>query len=315
MPQYLKPSRALVYDLINEANPDLPIAVSEANFKLGDPTAATVSGNPELNSAVVGSAVGGDYIGRKQFNYARLKLASLFRGMTVQLNKYSPTQTNANSVVFTVYQLLPLINSVFGMNFTEDDVNDANILRGNTQEGGYYTSTITITAKATSLGFIGSFPFKWKSAPQDLESMILNPDLNVRAFPGGNDFSGAHPTIVSNMAYGIDWSSFINAGTKWDQYPNGVESAGNNVVAFGDRFINELNRLYGKGLVKPTNAAPAYAYASWNGQVFDLSTQAGKDAAPLANSKYFNRVLIWTIPDEDTAKGCGAGQHYIHYNV
>lgn len=316
MPFFIKPSQALVYDLINEANPSLPIAVSPANFKLGAPSAATVPGQPELNTVVTGSAVGTDYIGRKPFNYQRLTLNSLFRGMVVQINKYSPNQAGANSVVFTIYQLLPVINTLFGLNLEQDDIVDGNILRGNTQEGGFYTTTVTVTAKATSLGWTGSFALKWKSAPQDLESMITTTSLPVRRFPGGNDFvTPGHAVIVNNMAFGIDWSSFILAGTHWDSYPNAWEGAGNNLVTFGNRFIDELNRLYGKGLVKPTNAAPAYSYQSWAGRVVDLSTQAGADSAPLANAKYYNRVLILTIPPEDTAKGCGVGEHYIHYNV
>lgn len=316
MPLFTKPSPALVYDLINEANPDLPVALTTANAKLDNPTTATVSGRPELNTAINVISIGGDYIGRKALNYRRLALDKLLRGITVQMNKYSANQGAAGSVVFTVYNLLPLINSKYGLNLTTDDVADVNILRGNTQENGYYTTTVTVTAKPTSLGYVGSFGLKWKSAPQELESMITVTSLNARKFPAGNDFvTPGHATIVNNMAYGIDWSSFITSGVHWDNYPNSIEGAGTNIVAWGSRFIDELNRLYGKNLQKPYNAAPAYAYQGWAGRVVDLSTQAGRDSAPLANYKYYNRVLIWTIPDSDTQAGCGAGQHYIHYNV
>lgn len=316
MPLFNKPSTALVYDLINEANPDLPVALTPSNAKLDNPTVTTVPGNSALNTAINCISVGGDYIGRESLNYRRLGLDKLLRGITVQMDKYSANQGAAGSVVFTVYNLLPLINAKYGLNLTTDDVVDANILRGNTQENGFYTTTITVNAKGTSLGYVGSFALKWKGAPQDLESMITVTDIAVRSFPGGNDFvTPGHPVIVSNMAFGIDWSTFITSGVHWDNYPNSIEGAGSNIVAFGNRFIEELNRLYGKNLQAPTNAAPAYAYQSWGGRVVDLSTQAGRDSAPLANWKYYNRVLIWTIPDADTAKGCGAGVHYIHYNV
>lgn len=316
MPLFNKPSPALVYDLINEANPGLPVALTSGNSKLDNPVTATVPGRAELNTAITVIPTSGDYIGRRLVNYRRLGLDKLLRGILVQIDKYSPTQSAAGSVVFTVYSLLPMINAKYGLNLTTDDINDINITRGNTQEGGFYTTTVTVTAKATSLGYVGSFALKWKGAPQDLESMITVTNLDGRSFPGGNDFdTPGHAPIVNNMAYNIDWSAFITSGVKWDSYPNSIEGAGTNVVAFGNRFIDELNRLYGKGLVYPTNAAPAYAYQSWAGRVVDLSTQAGRDSAPLANFKYYNRVLIWTIPEADTAKGCGAGQHYIHYNV
>lgn len=313
MPLFTKPSKALVYDLINEANPTLPIAVSEANTKLSDPSAATVPGNAAMNTAINVISSSNDYIGRKQLNYRRLSLNNLFRGMTVQVNKYSANQAAAGSVVFTLYQLLPIINTLYGLNLGEDDFANVNILRGSAQENGFYTSTTSITAKATSLGYIGSFQLKWRSAPQDLESMITVTDLAARLFPGGNTFDGAHATVVSNMSYGIDWTSFI-AGGAWDGFPGNMV-AGGNTPNFGNRFVTELNRLYGKGLVGSYNNAPAYAYLDWGTRVYDLSTQAGRDAAPLANSKYYNRVLIWTIPDYDTVRGSGIGQHYIHFNV
>jgi hypothetical protein len=315
MPLFTKPSQALVYDLINEANPDLPIVLSPANFKLGAPAAGTVPGRPELNTVVTGSAIGTDYIGRKPLNYQRLSLNSLFRGMVVQINKYSANQNSGSSgaIVFTLYQLLPIINTLYGMNLTEDDVTNVNITRGTAQENGFYTSTVTVNAKATSLGYIGSFALKWRGAPQDLESMITVTDLAARLFPGGNTFDGTHPVVVNNMAYNIDWTSFI-ATAPWGNFP-GNPVAGNDTPAFGNRFIAELNRLYGKGLVGSVNNAPAYAYMDWGGVVYDLSTQAGRDACPLANSKYYNRVLVWTIPDYDTARGSGIGQHFIHFNV
>lgn len=315
MPLYNKPSKDLVYDLINEANPSLPVALTSANTKLGDPAPVTIPGNSFPNTSIAVISSSPDYIGRKVVNYRRISLNNLFRGITVQLNKYSANQGAANSVVFTLYQLLPILNVVYGLNLSQDDVTDVNILRGNTQENGFYTTTVTVNAKATSLGYIGSFSFKWRGAPQELESMITVTDLNARSFPGGNTFDGAHPVVVDNMAYPIDWSAFILAGTHWLNYPNTLETASNELVAFGARFIDELNRLYGKNLQYPTNAAPAYSFSGWAGRVVDLSTQAGRDSAPLANWKYYNRVLIWTIPESDAAKGCGAGTHYIHYNV
>jgi hypothetical protein len=313
MPLYTKPAKQLVYDLINEANPDLPIPLSASNMKLSDPSAVTVPGNAVLNTAITCSASSPDYIGRKTLNYRRISLNNLFRGMTVQINKYSANQAAAGSVVFTVYQLLPILNTMYGLNLTEDDLTNVNITRGSTQENGFYTSTVTVTAKATSLGYIGTFQLKWRSAPQELESMITVTDLAARLFPGGNTFDENHAIVVSNMAYGIDWTSFIAAGP-WSNFPGNVV-AGTATPAFGNRFIEELNRIYGTSLVGSYNNAPAYAYLDWGTVVYDLTTQAGRDAAPLANSTYYNRVLIWTIPTYDTVRGAGIGQHYIHFNV
>lgn len=322
MPIFSKLPIDEVYDLINVANQGVEnwIPVTKTNVLLGVPAPATVPGNSAMNTKITLSAIAGqDFIGRKEVNYRRRDMGVLFRSIVLQINRYSPNQGSTagqNAVVFSVHNLLPIINAKYGINLTTDDVVDQNIIRGTTIEDGFYTRTVTVQTKSTSLAYTGQFALKWRGAPQDLSSMITVTDLNARMFPGGNDFvTAGHPTIVSGMAYAIDWSTFILAGVKWNSYPSGWEGASNEVVGFMTRFIDELNRLYGKGLQYASTGAPAYVYQSWAGRVVDLSTQAGRDSAPLANSKYYNRVLILTIPNADTLLGCGAGVHYIHYNV
>lgn len=311
MPLYKKSSQALVYDLINEANPTLPIPLTPSNTTLASVQPATVSGRPELNTSLVCISKGGDYIGRAPLNYRRLSLNTLFRGITVQINKFSANQSAANSVVFTIYNLLQQINQQYGVNLTTDDVSDANIVRGSTQENGYYTTTVTVTAKSTSLGYVGSFALKWRGDAQDIASMISVTDLNARRFPGGNDFTGNHDIILNNMAYGIDWTAFIAQG-KWDGFATDTFVPGSNTLAFGNRFIAEINRLYGTTLSQGSDPAPAYSYNGWNPRIYDLTTDAGRKAAPEANSDYYNRVLMLSPPAN---AGSGVGTHYIHYNV
>jgi len=318
MPIFNKSSAALVYDLINQANPSMPIPVSPANATLGVPAAATVAGQPLLNTAVVVAAITGkDYLGRKSVNYRRLNLATLTRGMTIQINKFSTAQNsgNPNAVVFSVYDLLQSINQQYGLNLTTDDVIDGNILLGSTQENGYYTTSVTVNAKPGSLGYTGSFTLKWRADGQDISGMIAVTDLDgTRKFPGGNDFSGAHAVVVSNMAYGVDWSDFILAGVKWNSYPNSWEGASTQLIQWMARFLTRLNALYGTTLVTDTPDGTAYGFSTWNGRVVDLSTAAGKLSAPEANADYYNRVLILTVPTALEAT-YGAGTHYIHYNV
>ena len=313
MPLFSKPSPEMVYDLVNEANPTLPIPLSAANAKFGVPAAATVPGNATLNTAIQVISASNDYIGRKPVNYRRLSLTNLFRGMTVQINKYSANQGAAGSVVFTVYNLLPIINATYGLNLTTDDITDVGIPRGNTQENGFYTTTVTVNAKATSLGWIGSFQLKWRGAPQELESMITVTDLAARLFPGGNDFSGAHQLVVNNMAYPIDWSSFM-VDHKWDGYP-GNPVPGGNTPAFFNAAIDLLNSMYGKSMPYGSNNAPAYAYSSWGPTVIDLTVPANQLLYPEANFAYYNRVLIATPPTAEPAQANIVGRHYFHFNV
>lgn len=307
MPLYAKPSKELVYDLINASNPTLPIPLTPLNMALSDVKAATVSGNSVVNTSISCVSIAGDYVGRKTLNYRRLNFATMFRGQILQINRYSPTQTSAGVVAFTVYQLLPVINATYGLNLTEDDVNNANIARGNTLEDGFYTTTVTLTTKATSLGWIGSIPLKWKGAPQDLASMITVTDLNARLFPGGNDFAAAgRRPVMNNLMYGIDWSSLL-ATTPYNGYPNGL-SNGTQTNAFINAVFDQCNTAYGTGF-------PSQASWSTSSNLLGIELVVLPSAKyPEANSKYYNRLLTWDTP-ASMVEQYGNGRNYIHFNV
>lgn len=306
MPLYAKPSKALVYDLINAANPTLPVPLTPLNMALSDVKAATVVGNAAMNTAITCTSIGGDYIGRKTLNYRRLTFSTMFRGQILQINRYSANQGSTSAVVFSIYQLLPVINAQYGLNLTEDDVNNANILRGSVQEDGFYTATVTLTAKTTSLGWLGSIPLKWKSAPQDLASMITVTDLNARLFPGGNDFSasGRRP-VMNNLMYGIDWSSLLST-TPFNGYPTSL-AIGTQTTAFLNAVFDQCNTAYGTAFPSQT----AWTAAMLTGYEIVVLPSA---KYPEANSKYYNRLLTWDTPAAmvDTY---GNGRNYIHFNV
>lgn len=305
MPLYLKPSQDEVYDLINEANPDLGFVASPLNVKLSAPAAATVSGQPNLNTKISLSAVqGGDFMGRKDVFYRRRSLTSLFRAVTVQIDLYR-APVSAGVTAYTVYQLLPYLNAKYGMSLTQDDVNDGNILYGSTVEGGFNTTTVTVTAKTTSPGYIGSFALKWKSAPQDLATMIGVSELGGRLYPGGNDFT-AHKNIVNLMGYGTDWTT-INAANPWIGYPSTTTLASTNGganTAWVNAFLAEINRQYGT------------AYAGAPTTIIKTATiyVLPSTLVPEANTRYFNRLMVLELHDS-VADTIGVGRFYVHWNI
>jgi len=308
MPLYLKPSKDEVYDLINQANPDLGFVASPANVNLTVPSVATVSGQPNLNTKItLGAVQGGDFMGRKDVFYRRRSLTSLFRGVTVQIDLYR-APVAAGAVAYTVYQLLPYINAKYGMSLTEDDITNANILYGSTLEGGFNTTTVTVQAKATSLGYIGSFALKWKSAPQDLATMIGVTELGGRLYPGGNDFT-AHKNIVNFMGYGTDWTTFL-AQYPWQGFPTSNSLASSNPAAnilWANQMLAELNIQYGTTF--PTNLGGSTLLVK-AATIYTLPNAA----VPEANSRYFNRVMVIDILDTQ-ADAIGVGRFYHHFNV
>lgn len=307
MPIFNKPSADLVYDLINQANPQLVKPVTTVNTKLGVPSVIAVPGLNKLNTSIVISAVaGGDYIGRKQVNYRRIDLAALTRGVTIAIDRYSPTAvTGSNAVAFTVYQLLPFINQRYGLNLTTDDINDGNIIRGNTQVNGQYTATVTVTAKTGSLGYVGSFSLKWTGAAQDIGLMLAITELPARQFPGGNDFSDNH-TVLNSLTYGYDWTSIFTANP-WYQFPAGNPTANIAINTTMGAVLAYINSTYGLNIT--VNFRFDLEYGS-----FELVTLPSAKY-PELNSDYYNRCLVFTPTSASAKSQLGAGVMQMHYNV
>lgn len=313
MPFYKKPSKDLVYDLINEANPQLAIPASAVNVTLGTPSVISGGSWPANNTKISLSPAPatGDFIGRQDVNYRRLDLSALFRGQTILIKKFkSVTSSSAGTLMYTVYQLLADINVRYGMNLTQDDVNDANILRGSTLEDGQYTTTITVTTKATSLGYTGSFSLKWLNTKQALEDMVTVRELGGRLYPGGNDFSGAHKEILSLAAYGIDFGGALRrVNSTW----NGASVAARPIASaeqpWAKASLDDINVKCGTSY-KCTVGGSYQTVGEFYGMNYTIVTLPHANY-PDANSADFNRLIIITAPAD-----CpwAVGELYLHVN-
>lgn len=305
MPIFNKPSADLVYDLINQANPQLVKPATAVNTKLGVPAVIATPGLNKLNTSIVLAAVpGGDYIGRKTVNYRRIDLAALTRGMTIAIDRYSATQSAAGTVVFTIYQLLPFINQRYGLNLTTDDIADGNILRGSTLVNGQYTTVVTVTAKSGSLGYIGSFSLRWTGAAQDIALMLAITELPARKFPGGSDFSDNH-TVLNALTYGYDWTTIFTANP-WYGYPAGSPNSNIAINTTMNAVLAQINSTYG------LNLAVAFRFDNeYNFEVLTLPSAK----YPELNSDYYNRCLVFTPTTPSVVLQLGAGVMQMHYNV
>jgi hypothetical protein len=314
MPIYKKPSKELVYDLINEANPQLALPVTQSNVGLGTPTAITGTSWPANNTKITLSPAPGtgDFIGRQEVNYRRLDLSALFRGQVILIKKFKSTAGSVTgTLMYTLYQLLGDINTRYGMNLTEDDLTNVNILRGNVLEDGQYTTTVTVSTKATSLGYTGTFQLKWLNTKQSLEDMITVRELSGRLVPGGNDFSGEHTDVLTMAGYGLDVSqAWVQTGSTW----NGTAWAKTNIVAGSYPpivlMLNSVNAKCGTDY-KITSGGNSQTtpgeFAGFTWQCVVLPNANFPDA----NSTDFNRLFIFYPPDN-----CpwAAGELYLHCN-
>lgn len=313
---YKKVAKALVYDLINEANPTLAKPVSELNTVLGVPAVIASAVFPAPNTTITLSNAPGtvDYIGRQTVKYRRLDLSRMFRGITATVVKYAPKSVGASAgtVMFTVYELLNDINKLYGLKLTEDDINTGNIVRGSTQEGGQYTTTVTVTTKATSLGFVGNFALKWVNTPQSIADMITNTDLDGRLFPGGNVFDENHKPICDSVSFGVDCTSdllatFVNTaqfgkqGIGWNQWGN----------IYPQVICPLLRKLTGMDKWRFTSTG---SYQTFNGELAGWTHalyQLPHAAFPEGNSRFYGWVMVIFAPDDCT---WASGAFVLHFN-
>lgn len=326
MPVINKVSQDLVFDLINASNPNSPVKFSSNNVLLGKLTAITPSGASIQNTKVmVSNKPSSEYIGRVEVTYRRLDLAKLFRGLTITIAKFSPKVKagSGNAWDSFVKDLLPTFNSQMGTAFTADDFVDLAIGRGSLNAQNRYQSSVTVQAKNTSWAYVGSFTFVWVDAPQDIDSVVTVTDLDGRLYPAGNVFDELHPVVVSQMAYGIDWTDVlstqdnINAGVDLSYLManggGGVLTGSSNLYARNSMTaaFKVLNDLY-----------PAYKFdiaAMYNNWQYAFVTLPSS-AWPEANTEFFNRLLVLTPVSADKSKTTEApngfvGSLFFHFNI
>lgn len=181
MPIYQGTAIKNVYDLINRDNPGLPFEVSENTFITGIPKAITRTAQGHDTEVRLVPKNGSQYRGGITITYRRINLAWLFRDCMPQIERFLPTSTWT-----TLYQLMPLINLVSGMNLAEKDFdNQSAFLNG----GMTSPTTKTITARADSLMYTGSFSISWRQGKEELGLDIMTTaELNGVQWPSGNDF-------------------------------------------------------------------------------------------------------------------------------
>lgn len=315
---YKFPPKQEVYDLINQANPGLTKPLTATNCVLANPAVIANAVYPASNSSIVVSPAPGnnDYIGKQTLKYNRRDLSKMFRGITVLVKKYASRSMPAgNYLAFTIYELLPDINRLYGLNLTEDDINTGNILRGSTLEGGQYTTTVTVTTKATSLGYIGSFALKWLNTPQSVADMITSLDLDGRKYPGGNVFDETHLAILSGEAYRLDFTqTFINAGYTPPTFAKGNISWNATWINLYVAVTAAINSASG-GRTNLRSYVGGENYKTHPGSIVGMQHQCVSLPSaefPQLNSRFYNRCLILFVPDD-----CpwAAGHIIHHFNV
>lgn len=207
-PDYRKPGKTLIYDLIEAANPGFKDKVGESQLTFGLPTAITPVA-PSVNNTTIKVTAGSgqtNAIGSKTINYRRIDLNKLFRGRTLVVTKY----TIANSLPWA--DLVVLMREQLGISIDGAEVVS---VPGQTPD-----SPISFTMKSSSLCYIGSITVTWTKGKRDFSELMGDSVLGGRVWPQGLiDIQDGSKPQGEMICYDSDFSS-INT------WLNGITSGG-----------------------------------------------------------------------------------------
>ena len=259
-----KPSFDLIVDLINVAN---STTLDETKISLGAPTAITVDSNGHNTTAVVSSVPGSGYRGDVTVSYIRLDIGLLFKNIALNLNVTTPSTTK---------DLLPLLNSKYGLGLTIDDIEDNAIDMGD----GSATPTHAIVIKATSFAYIGTVTTTIGPDPEigeKLDTVILTTNLTGLLYPN-DDTTKAQ---AREYSWGVDASSI----SAWLQVRVTDEEITDNSLA------TELNKIVPNTWVYDADAAQDYNTAGAK-VIFAGVNDNTKDT-----NQQFNRIVQIELSD------------------
>lgn len=303
---YAKPSVDLVYDLINKANPGLPIPLSSTIARLDNPTPIAGAGPADLNTTVRASANRGEgYIGVNTLRYRRINLSDFFRSTVVIVNKY---KAGGQPEKFSDY--LDDFNVRYGFSLTTDDFKDVNFPAAVVDpDDNRLTSVVTVNTKADSFGFTGAFTFRWKDAPRELKNVIIQPELPGRIYPPSNfvnllTYYGDNTAILSEPVIGTNFKLI-------QYFLDGLLLAGSarpDLVGEHTRFIDFVNAEYGTTFtVEP--ASPLSKVGNLYNAVIRMVNLPDVNY-PTANNNYKHMLVLQLQPGHTW----GTGDLFFHHN-
>lgn len=192
---YMTQSLPDVLAAINTAN-STAYKVSEINF--GVPEALSGTWKGQVTSRNTGirltAKAGSPYQGKRDLTYDRLNLATL---NATNLPGFKCAAYNAT----TVHTLLPMLQYWTGIQFTTDDLEDDPLV-----DNGDNTQSVTLRAKAGSLGWIGSAPLVITKGAAPIDQLITVTSLNGLNYPTASDTD----TYGAMYLYPYDYTSYFD---------------------------------------------------------------------------------------------------------
>lgn len=182
--------------------------------------------NPHNTAIRVSAKPGGTYQGTTVVTYDRLKISDLPKLLGFKFNADHPQ---------TSLDLLAPILHYQGIQFSTDDIESTPVT-----DNGDGTYTVTLTAKATSVGWVGSQVFTFSQGGSSLDAALTQADLPGLNYPTESD----QDVYADLYLYGYDFTA--NYADMLDAEPDEVLD-----IHTAEAFANAINAVdvsSGKGL-------------------------------------------------------------------
>lgn len=289
------PYKATQYDtfmaLVQASNPGLDIApLTSDQLRALVPTAVTADAFGRDTSVRLMVRPGNSkYYGSQTVTYRRINLANYFRNMKLTLDDYTSGTTNLTSAQFA-----SSFNAKYGMALVTTDYANASFASG---------TLTTVTISGTSLCYSGSFQVTWTRGKQYISSLITNPVIAGRLYPGGNTMPPTLP-VGDFFTYNLDCTSVkaqlsTMSGVWTPANLSNPSSAGATVLAFLQRARPDLN------LSSADSATPGgLGNLTWTRYTLPSASVPGANS-----SKYASLTIVKAV-----AGSWFQGQLYLHYN-
>ena len=259
------------------------VTLVEAQYTFGAPTPWTdPSGQTNTQLSITAIQPSSPYQGSVVVNYKRLNLADL----AVLLPQ--PIQGNG---WLTVADFWAVLNANFGLNFVTGDLNDSTALVIASDGSG----TVTLTAQANSMGWIGSVTLNFIKGNYNLASTVTTTTLPGLMYPTRDEtkpFGELYSYWMDFTAFAADFTNITTATTDLSKV------AGDLQAVSGNAWVTNASGRYSL-----QNATVAY-----NGTTAAFTPIGGEQATP--NPSYQNVLVIALDP---TASLGYSGYLFMHY--
>lgn len=179
-------------DLINETNSEtLPWPVNKTDFLFGVPQVISGATDDKPNTTVrIQARNNSVYRGTVDVEYRRLNLATLFRGIKVELHRFWNSTQHMTNIV-------PLINEMYGLNLHQDFGNGAS---WSTSQSGI---SRVLSLNSNNYMYTGSVAIWMYMDKEELGLDVLTvQDIDRIQWPGGNQFEDEEGNPIDRRGQG-----------------------------------------------------------------------------------------------------------------